>query len=519
MLGSLATAASFVFFLCLNFEPRWETSDDVGMSMFAHGYGLATIGSPNIFFSNVLWGKLVRAIPTVNSILGYSIATLGVLVIVGTVVIYGLYRLGAGYLGCLLTLTLILVRPVLFPQFTINAGLLLVGALICWHLYARQNDWRILGFGCLLAFCSYLVRELEFLLVLIVALPLLPWRAFLFRRAVKIAFLALVSAIVVTAILDRQAYQGDEWQAFNDLNTVRASFTDFGAGKLLKQHQDILERHGYSINDLELISNWFFVDPHIANPQALRAMLTELGPLPTQGTSLINAWIGVQALWHPKLLPLVLAALLLVLIRPSWQIVASWGLCTVAIFVLGLLGRPGVLRVYVPLVCLLVVAPFLAEKVSVWHHRLSVAVLLVAASVNAFHVFSESNTFQIRAEQTRKELDNFPNEPAVIWGGAIPFTAVYPVLRASSAAMSYRFYGLGVDTLAPNDLSFTELQAGRGMTELLVKEKGISIIANKKQFGFLEVYCREHLHGQLKELFAKKYGKIVVSQRRCEIEQ
>lgn len=299
MSGSLATAAIFVLLLCLFFAPRWETNDDVAMSMVAHGYGLAAVGSPNLIFSNVLWGYLVRAIPEINGVLGYSIATLSVLITVGTVVIYGLFRIGLGYVACLSALVLILVRPVLFPQFTINAGLLLVGTIICWQLYAQQNDRRALVAGCLLAFLSYLVRSQEFLLILFVALPWLPWRALLLHRSAKIALLALVSAIAVSEVIDHQAYQGDEWKAYNELNPVRAPFTDYGAGRHLELRPDILERHGYSINDIDLISSWFFVDSDVANPHDLQAMLTELGPLPTQGNALTNAWAGVQTLWDP----------------------------------------------------------------------------------------------------------------------------------------------------------------------------------------------------------------------------
>lgn len=226
MLGSFAAAAIFIFLLCFLFDPRWETNDDVGMSMVAHGYGIAAIGSPNLIFSNVLWGHLVRLIPEINGVLGYSIATLSVLVFVGTVLIYGLCRLGLGCVTAFSVLVLILARPVLFPQFTINAGLLMVGAIICWSLFERQNDKRVLVVGCLLAFCSYLVRSQEFLLVLIVALPLLPWRILLLQRAPKIAVLALVSAIAISAVIDHQAYLGSEWKSYNELNPVRAPFTD-----------------------------------------------------------------------------------------------------------------------------------------------------------------------------------------------------------------------------------------------------------------------------------------------------
>lgn len=59
-------AMVFVFILCIFFEPRWVTNDDVGMSMVAHGYGIAAVDMPNLVFSNVIWGYLVRVIPQIN---------------------------------------------------------------------------------------------------------------------------------------------------------------------------------------------------------------------------------------------------------------------------------------------------------------------------------------------------------------------------------------------------------------------------------------------------------------------
>src|SRR3990172_1330249 len=95
-LGAMLVSIVFVLVLCALFELRWETNDDVSMSMFAHGYGVATYGSPNLIFSNVLWGYVVRLIPEFNGVLGYSTATLGVLVIIGAVVTYGLISQGLG---------------------------------------------------------------------------------------------------------------------------------------------------------------------------------------------------------------------------------------------------------------------------------------------------------------------------------------------------------------------------------------------------------------------------------------
>ena len=513
---SLAISAAFVLSLCLAFDARWETNDDVAMSMVAHGYGVAAFGSPNLIFSNILWGHLVRAVPQINGILGYSIVTLSVLVIVGAVLVFGLFRLGSGYIAPLGVLALLMVRPVLFPQFTINAGLLMVAAVICIHLFARRNDPLALLIGCLFAFASFLVRRNEFFLVFIVALPLLPWGAILRRRSSQFVLLALIVVMALSTVVDRRAYEGQEWKAFNELNPVRTPFTDFCADEHLKKRPDILGRYGFSANDIDLIREWFFVDPEIVNPQTLRAMLADLGPLPAQGNSVAKGWAGIETFWDPKLLPLVLAALLLAFLRPGWRVAASWGLCIAAIFAIGLSGRPGIIRVYVPLVCLLVIAPFLTGQFSGWRNRLAAGVLIVAAIINSSLVFTESKDMKVESVQAREGLDAFPREPVVIWGIGFPLEAVYPVIGAPPPAMNFKFYGLGAFTLAPFSVAFTEQQQGRGMIDLLVKEGGIEIVALQKCIGYLGTYCRERLHGEMKELSTLHLGTIILNRYRCE---
>lgn len=485
--------------------------------MAAHGYGLASTGSPNLIFSNVLWGHLVRLMPEINAIPGYSIATLGVLFAVGTTVFYGLRRLGVDSGICLTLLVLILARPVLFPQFTINAGMLMIGAIVCWQVYAQDNQWRMLMAGCLFAFVSYLVRSQMFFLVFIAALPLLPWTTLRLHRITKIAYFTLAIAITIAAVIDHHAYQNHEWHAFNELNSVRAAFTDFGADSYLKQHPDILQRYGYSQNDIDLIRHWFFVDPEIVNPKIMSAMLAEMGHIPASENALINVWKAIKTLWHPNLLPMLLAALLMATLRPSWRTGVIWGLCIAAILIFGLAGRPGILRIYIPLVSLLLITPLLIPQTSTLNKRLQITALLVAAFFNFSKLIPEVKTTQLASQQIRNHLVNFPDEAVVIWGGSFPFEAVYPVLGAASSAMKYRFYSLGVFTLAPFSLAFTGQQTGHGMIERLVDEQGVPIIANKQRFNYLDIYCNEHLHGQLKELTAEQYGEIAISWRQCEV--
>ncbi|MCK5923934.1 MAG: hypothetical protein KAG66_23570, partial [Methylococcales bacterium] len=184
-------------------------------------------------------------------------------------------------------------------------------------------------------------------------------------------------------------------------------------------------------------------------------------------------------------------------------------------FVLGLLGRPSILRVYIPLVSLLVVAPFLIGRMNTLRIRIAAGTLLVASTLNATQVFSESKALTIQAVNTQEGLKGFPNEPIVTWGAAFPFEAVYPVIGPSPAE-SYQLYPLGVFTLAPFSVAFQEQKRQRSMIDLIVKEEGIQIIATDQHYDYLEKYCSERHHGLLHEITAQKYGGIVVSRRRCE---
>jgi hypothetical protein len=516
LLASVMLTGAFVVFLCLAFEPRWETNDDVAMSMAAHGYGIAAVGTPNLVFSNVIWGNLVRLIPEINGILGYSIATFGVLITAGAAIGYGAYKAGLHPLAVICIAVLLLMRPALFPQFTVNAGLLTVAAVVCWSLYGKHDSRGALFAGCAFAFLSFLVRNVECLLVLLVALPLLPWGKLIRQRVAVLSGIALILAVAGATFVDRAAYQGPEWQAFNELHPARAPITDFGAGDRLKQRPDILERYGYSANDLDLIRYWFFVDAKVADSKTLNSMLKEAGLVGMRRADLANAWLGIQTLWHPRLLPLIIPALLLLLLRPNWRVAACWALAFGAFFVLGLLGRPGILRVYVPLACLLLLAPILTEGIAGRHRSLATGGLLLGAVFAAYSVVVEQNAHQLSDGQMRPDMAAFPSDPIVIWGSAFPYQAAYPVLGGAGPERSNRLYALGAFTVAPFTVASVEERAGRGLVRRLLSPDGVPIIADGQRRTSLQVYCEQHWHGRLKELSTESHRELTLTRFACE---
>jgi hypothetical protein len=514
---SLALTSGLILTLCLAFEPIWETNDDVGMSMVAHGYGLASYGSPCLVFSNVLWGYLVRDIPAINGVLGYSVATMAVLLAVGWATLYFLLRLGAGYLSSFFVVILLIARPTLFPQFTINAGLLTAAAVIGWRVHARFGDLGSLLVSCTLAFCGYLVRSDMFLLVLVVALPLLPWRALRERRRMRMAFVSLGVSITAAAALDHGAYSGQEWQPFLELDPLRAAFTDYRAGEHLKQHPEIMAQYGYSRNDIDLIRSWFFVDPRMVDPKSLNGMLTELGPLSLQPGNATLGLASIKALASPKLLPLLLCCALLFVVMPRrWPVAIAWLLFLVTLFAMGMLGRPGVLRVYVPVISLLLVGPIMVSGVQ-WEGRWVVVFVLFTACVwNAWQLIPEASISSAAERQVQKDIKQLPAGLLFAWGRSFPYQLAFPVFANDPNARLVRLYSLGSDTLAPYAVATAEEKSGRGMIERLRSAEGVSVIAAQERIEMLHKYCQEHLDGTLSAIETFHTSSMTVRRIRCE---
>jgi hypothetical protein len=509
----VVAVAAYLFLLCLIFEPRWETNDDIAMSMVAHGYGLAAVGSPNLIFSNVIWGYLVRVLPNVNDILSYSIATLASLLLAGTTTLYFLQRLGVEKWASIVIVFLILLRPTIFPQFTINAGLLTVAAFLGFWAYSRSGGLWLLFIASILAFLGYIIRSQEFLLVLAITLPLLPWDVLRKNRQLQIAFLGIFISIVSAVIFDLYSYSGNEWQHFHKINSARAPFTDFGAGDQIKNYPAILDHYHYSVNDIDLIKNFFFVDPKIADPQALRSMLAELGPLLFVNGSILSGFESIKALLSTNTLPIFLTATLLFILKPKWTMVFSWGIFLSTLFLMGLWGRGGILRVYIPLLTFLCIAPLVylytpskdvsngkrLNKTKV-RQLIGVFITIAAFVFNYLAIAPQTTESKENIRNAQAGILGLPTEVLVSWGVGIRIESIFPVLANNPQARNLKIYPFGVFTHAPFSISYFEESNGRGFIQRLRSAEGVPIVAYSHNIDQLRTWCTEHFDGELRDV-------------------
>ncbi len=159
----LLTSVGIFLLIYAIFEPRWETNDDIAMSMVAHGYGIAAQASPNLVFSNTVWGEIIQLIPEINGLTGYSIATLVVLLTSACAILFFLRALGAGILISTAAISLIILRTAVFPQFTINSGLLTCASVLALLDYNKSHKKTSLILFGALGYFGYLIRFEEFL--------------------------------------------------------------------------------------------------------------------------------------------------------------------------------------------------------------------------------------------------------------------------------------------------------------------------------------------------------------------
>lgn len=513
-------ALAFGCILFKFYEPHWFTNDDIGMSMIIHGYGISSFGSPSTWFSNVLWGHLIQLIPSFFGIWGYTIATYCVLFSSNIIFLWSLLRANFGLLGSLILVEfIIMLNPLLFPQFTINAGMFAISAVLMIMAYDQSNKLihLILGFIC--AAIAFLIRAPEFLLVSAAASTLLPWKILL-RKPVQIACVLFVLFTIFAYMFDKINYSGDEWRDFKNLNIPRTYFTDFGAGSHVRAHPDILKKHNVSINDIDLVLSFFFVDANVANHEKLQSIINESGFVKKQ---LLNFRDGLRTIikfvTNLSFLPLLVIGILGFMVSPSWRLLLLWVASIMGVFVVGLTGRgvDNIIHVVTPLAVLLSLAPFaLAQIKRIILKRVVMVVLFAIGIFNFNLIAAKANQAENDTKMSLNTYRNFPSSSTVVWGGAFPYVDIYlPFTKINSKQYSYQLYSLGVFSVAPNTRSFYEDKALNGMIHKLRSKEGVPILLNDSLVKLMDNYCSEHFSGTLNILSREDYGFVSLHRLRC----
>lgn len=496
-------------------EPFWQTNDDPAMAAALHGFGDSIAQStPWLINSNIAWGYLLRLVPDMGGVLGYT--TGNYLVILASMVAIHVSMVKQGVDPvCRVVLTcLFLSWLILFPQFTITAGLSTVAAIALLKLYWLTKRPGILIVSTAFAIVGFLIRDLQFAFVALVALP---WLVNPGIREPRVLITGAITILMLLAAwqLNHQSYQEAEWQHYLTLNEARASYTDYdGASRVLES--EAARQAGYSTNDIMLLRNWFFADQKLADPKSMLDMLANSPERSSdwQVSDALTPFINFRHLWA-----LLLTALLLSLLSRSGKVAIAWLIFLAAAFSISYTGRIVPERLIIPIYLLLCYGSLLRIQESQVKKVAAVTVTLAFVG-NGFLLADAQSRWQADIKLQEQIAGYLAKPRSVVWGDAYRSEIVHRPFQRDVRFRQHSYQAIGQSAWAPYTRAYQANQQGEGILDLLVSAEGIQLIAFAYQVKMLGEYCAEHQNRQMEtsgSLANSADDALVVTNVRCFI--
>jgi hypothetical protein len=209
----------------------------------------------------------------------------------------------------------------------------------------------------------------------------------------------------------------------------------------------------------------------------------------------------------------------------------------VAVSATSAVGHDPVVRIYIPILALLLVAPLVerystpnAKRVARWR-------VYAITAVTAFAGY----TAVTNAEQRRENIHNREHERAlsmqlidaeynkphaptlVVWGDSIALASLYPMLQRRDDIPQVKLHRLGVTTMAPNSVAFDERSHGRDVISQMRSPDGAHFVIpveggwtnELSPSSRLGTMCAERFDGALSSSVEFTANTLQVMQVRC----
>jgi len=494
----------------------YETNDDVGMMMLAHGFGLASRPTDLLLYSNRLQGLVIMLLGWHFGIPGYSMYLFVCLLIGAGAIVASLTRLNGLLTFDLLLVSVLLVRPIFAPQFTIVAGFLAMGAvasLLCFERFRLTSDLVV---AASLGFLAFLMRVDALGLIVLLSAPAVLRMSLITARSALTIGLIVIVVTLAAWYWNVAGYDTPGWALYRAVDPLRAWFTDFGMTRALLAKPALLHHVGWSVNDALMIKNWWFFDPTVYSIAKLREIVDLLGITATFSFTKARLLLGLEQFVGPSMMPTTALMLVTLLFVPRGARLRAAAVVVVLIalaLVISSSGRLDVTRVYYPGACLAIVYSWCRLS------RRAVMVLAVVAVLTS--AFTLTHYIQ-RAEAMKSErraalvgIAQFSSHSLLFdWAGSLPYQALYPAFVRRVDVPPLRIYSLGSDQLAPYALARWGGDP-EGVVDQFTRGKGVSIIANDALMQLLAVYCVQHWRGHLQILSRVQLGYATHYQARC----
>lgn len=490
------------------FTPFWQTNDDVGMSMIAHGYGIAMYPSPYLIFSNVIWGEIVKNIPSIFGVLGYSLATISIIFVALYLCVETLSK--KYNLIIAITLALILfLRPIVYPQFTIIAGISFIAAFLFYYKFAKSSFLPYLLASVIFAYLSFLIRLEQFLLMLVISLPIILKITRKYELKQLIIMLILLIVMALSYVYNIRVYEDNDWKFFFDFRNAVSPIVNFNSASFLLKNEALLQVNSISSNDIRLLQTFFFADRDLVNIEILRALTSEIKYDIDLVKTAKNLITTVKFFLDGNILVLSFISLALIFISPSWVIISSWLIFFIAMAIMCLIDRPAVERVILPVMIFLLLCQLLENSKEFNQYLIIIGIILLLT--HSFEISADNYRSQMLSKDRHEFYKIMKSaEPMVVLGSDLPYEALYPVL-ANNLKSTPKIYGVGSFTWAPFSVASHYSSSDQGFKNRFIGD-GVDIVINN--LSKLNLYCKEHFKGAI-EVIDFKLGLANSSKLGC----
>ncbi|HEX4299654.1 MAG TPA: hypothetical protein VH327_02180 [Gammaproteobacteria bacterium] len=517
-------AAGMLLLLLLVGQKFWLTNDDIRMAMTVGGYGIAAAPSPGLVIDNsVVWGWLLMHVPDVAGIRGYTIATYTLLLFSLIAIFTAVRRLRAPPFLAAAVLLCMYGGVVLYPQFTLLSGYLAAAGFALVLASDGGNLRRSMAAAGPLLLLSGLIRPDEMALVFIVACPFLlyAWRAHPDTRW-RLHWLGLAvacAALLAGAFLYTQHYSSTgAWTEFHDIDGPRGEFTDYHLGSYFLAHQDQLAGGPISANDIKLLYSFFYVDPAVFNSRNVDPLINSVTLTDRYALNSDRSELFFSVFMDHELQ--LMLALFLVFAVLNWRRpapeAASLLLLLALMLAIGLWGRPGVLRIYVPAaaammtLALLKLGPRRGPPTLI----LGVVALLSALGLcGEFQLHARSDAIYANHARAIVCASVPKDQLLVVWtgGGIFDWKDIYRPTTRDDDACNPPLYAIGTYQLAPPSLArLHAYTGGLDFIDALLAGHVFHITTSEARLKMLDRYLQEHYRASLHWTEVKEESRLEI---------
>jgi hypothetical protein len=488
LIGSAFSVFLFVGALS-RFTVQYQTNDDVAMNMYAAGTGLGQQPSEFLLFQHFTVGLVLKFLYTHRPEIAWYGLLLYVYLFLSSLAIgYAILRLNPSRSVVslwIVSLVLFYLPAIVRPQFTVCSGYLAIAGILLIYstlhkpYRTRTNNAYYLTLGAGLLILAGIVRFHALLLALLLMTPLYV-SVFVnhFPTALRrlLPILGCVLFVGISMNWAQKAYyeRSPGWEQFYRYNNVLADFVDRGKVTWNESTEPLFHQIGWSRNDLEMLQNWFYLDPKVYSFPNLLFMSQNAPFLPVHGViwgpifSNLKQWL----VSYGGLATLLLCVWLLVkgpgiTQRISVLALVWYGCLFVAIAVaekipplhvslVMLLG----LYIFETVACTQVSEQKAAEhstntKRTLWKGLLSLLVLALFTACCWGQVSVVSNVshshqrFQMFFQDDLARLQPRADQLFVVWGGSFPYEGLQLPTKSATRTTRMQLLGLGVGNHEP----------------------------------------------------------------------